>query len=141
MKLDKTVSSILVILLIAAVIATVYIIVNPSPGEKFTELYILGAGDKAGNYPTNLSVNEIGNLTVGVVNHEQGTTTYNLVETLNNVTLSNQNITLANNETKQINFSFQPTQVGNNQTLEFKLYKLPNNITVYRSVFLYVNVT
>ncbi|WP_048190635.1 DUF1616 domain-containing protein [Methanobacterium sp. SMA-27] len=140
MKLDKTVSSILVILLVAAVIATVYIIVNPSPGEKFTELYILGAGDKAGNYPTNLSVNEIGNLTIGLVNHEQSTTTYNLVETLNGVTLSNQNITLSNNETKQINFSFQPTQTGNNQTLEFKLYKLPNTDTVYRSVFLYVNV-
>lgn len=140
MKLDKTVSSILIILLVAAVIATVYIIVNPSPGEKFTELYILGAGDKAGNYPTNLSVNEIGNLTLGVVNHEQKTTTYNLVETLNGVTLSNQNITLNNNETKQINFSFQPTQVGNNQTLEFKLYKLPNTDNVYRSVFLYVNV-
>ncbi|MBZ2166577.1 DUF1616 domain-containing protein [Methanobacterium spitsbergense] len=140
MKLDKTVSSILVILLVAAVIATVYIIVNPSPGEKFTELYILGAGDKAGNYPTNLSVNEIGNITVGLVNHEQSTTTYNLVETLNGVTLSNQNITLSNNETKQINFSFQPTQTGNNQTLEFKLYKLPNTDTVYRSVFLYVNV-
>ena len=140
MKLDKTVSSILIIILVAAVIATVYIIVNPSPGEKFTELYILGAGDKAGNYPTNLSVNEIGNLTVGVVNHEQNKTTYNLVETLNGVILSKQNITLANNETKQINFSFQPTQVGNNQTLEFKLYKLPNNGTVYRSVLLYVNV-
>jgi len=140
MKLDKTVSSILVILLVAAVIATVYIIVNPSPGEKFTELYILGAGNKAGNYPTNLSVNEIGNITVGLVNHEQSTTTYNLVETLNGVTLSNQNITLSNNETKQINFSFQPTQTGNNQTLEFKLYKLPNTDTVYRSVFLYVNV-
>ena len=140
MKLDKTVSSILVILLVAAVIATVYIIVNPSPGEKFTELYILGAGDKAGNYPTNLSVNEIGNLTIGLVNHEQSTTTYNLVETLNGVTLSNQNITLSNNETKQINFTFQPTQTGNNQTLEFKLYKLPNTDTVYRSVFLYVNV-
>ena len=140
MKLDKTVSSILVILLVVAVIATVYIIVNPSPGEKFTELYILGAGDKAGNYPTNLSVNEIGNLTIGLVNHEQSTTTYNLVETLNGVTLSNQNITLSNNETKQINFSFQPTQTGNNQTLEFKLYKLPNTDTVYRSVFLYVNV-
>ena len=140
MKLDKTVSSILIILLIASVIATVYIIVNPSPGEKFTELYILGAGDKAGNYPTNLSVNGSGNITVGIVNHEQSTTTYNLVETLNDVTLFNQNITLSNNETKQINFSFQATQVGNNQTLEFKLYKLPSNGTVYRSVFLYLNV-
>lgn len=140
MKLDKTVSIILIILLAVAVIATVYIIVNPSPGEKFSELYILGAGDKAGNYPTNLTVNQIGNLTVGIVNHEQSETSYNLIVTLNNSTISSQNFTLANNETRQINFTFQAKHKGNNQTLDFKLYKLPDNTNVYRSVFLYLNV-
>lgn len=140
MKLDKAVSTVLLILLGVAVIATVYIIVNPSPGEKFTELYILGAGDKAGNYPTNLTVGEVGNVTIGIVNHEQAKTTYNLVVTLNNATLSSQNYTLANNETREINYTFTPTKAGTNQTIEFKLFKLPDNTNVYRSVFLYLNV-
>lgn len=140
MKLDKAVSTVLLILVGVAVIATVYIIVNPSPGEKFTELYILGAGDKAGNYPTNLSVGEVGNITIGIVNHEQAKTSYNLVVTLNNATLSSQNYTLANNETREINYTFTPTQAGTNQTIEFKLFKLPDNTNVYRSVFLYLNV-
>lgn len=140
MNYDKTFSSILIILLIVAVAATIYIIVNPNPGEKFTEFYILGVGDKAGNYPTNLSVNEVGNVTIGIVNHEHSTTTYNMVTTLNGTTISSDNYTLLNNETKQINYSFTAINQGNNQKLEFKLYKLPDNNTVYRMVFLNLNV-
>ena len=89
-----------------AISATVYIIVNPFQGEKFTELYILGPDGKAGNYPTNLSVNEIGNVKVGIVNHEQATTQYNLVTTLNGVKITEESYTLLNNETKLIDYSF-----------------------------------
>ena len=78
MNFDKTLTIILIVLLVAAVGATVYIIVKPNPGDKFTEFYILGTGDKAGNYPTNLSVNETANVTIGIVNHEQATTSYTM---------------------------------------------------------------
>ena len=101
---------------------------------------LLGVDDKAGNYPTNLSVNEVGNVTIGIVNHEQSKTDYNMVTTLNGTTISSENFTLANNETKMINYSFKATDQGNNQKLEFKLYKLPDNNTVYRTVFLNLNV-
>lgn len=140
MNYDKTFSSILIILLVVAVTATIYIIVNPNPGEKFTEFYILGVDDKAGNYPTNLSLNEVGNVTIGIVNHEHSKTDYNMVTTLNGTTISSENFTLANNETKMINYSFTAINQGNNQKLEFKLYKLPDNNTVYRTVFLNLNV-
>jgi len=139
MNFDKTLTIILIVLLVAAIGATVYIIVKPNPGEKFTEFYILGTGDKAGNYPTNLSVNETANITIGIVNHEQTTTSYTMVSTLNGGTISDANYTLLNNETRMINYSFMPTQAGN-QTLKFNLYKLPSNGTVYRSVYIYLNV-
>jgi uncharacterized membrane protein len=140
MNFDKNVSLIIIILLVVAVGATVYIIVNPSPNERFTELYILGANNQAGEYPTNISLNETGNVTIGIVNHEDSTTTYNLITTLNGVAISNQNYTLATNETKNIPFTFVPIKTGSNQTLTFNLYKLPSNGTVYRSVFLHLNV-
>ncbi len=140
MNSDKTVSIILIILLVVAISATVYIIVNPFQGDKFTELYILGPDGKAGNYPTNLSVNETGNLKVGIVNHEQATTQYNLVTTLNGVKITEESYTLLNNETKLIDYSFVAETYGNNQTLEFNLYKLPDNNNIYRSVFLYLNI-
>jgi uncharacterized membrane protein len=139
MNFDKTLTIVLIVLLVAAIGATVYIIVKPNPGDKFTEFYILGPGDKAGNYPTNLSVNETANVTIGIVNHEQATTSYMMVSTLNGGTISNANYTLSNNETRTINYSFKPTVAGN-QTLEFLLYKLPSNGTVYRSVYIYLNV-
>ena len=140
MNFDKTITSIIIILLLVAVGATVYIIVNPSPNERFTELYILGANNQAGDYPSNMSQYETGNVTVGIVNHEDKTTSYNLIATLNGVAISNQNYTLENNETKNISFSFIPLETGSNQTLIFSLYKLPSNGTVYRTVFLHLNV-
>jgi len=140
MNFDKTVSLIIIILLVVAVGVTAYIIVNPSPNERFTELYILGANNQAGDYPTNISLNESENVTIGIVNHEDRTTNYNLIATLNGVAISNQNYTLVNNETKNIPFTFTPTETGSNQTLTFNLYKLPSNGTVYRSVFLHLNV-
>ncbi|MGB9936897.1 MAG: DUF1616 domain-containing protein [Methanobacterium sp.] len=140
MDFDKKISLFLIILLIAAISLTVYIIVNPNPGEKFTELYILGADNKAGDYPTDLKLGETGNATVGIINHEQSTITYTMIVKLNNKQIENENITLSNGEKKEIPFSFKATQIGKNQKLEFLLYKLPDNINVYRSVYLNVNV-
>ncbi|MGZ7118723.1 MAG: DUF1616 domain-containing protein [Methanobacterium sp.] len=140
MNFDRKLSVILIIILIIAVAATVYIILNPSPGEKFTEFYILGPDGKAGNYPTNLTVNQTGSLIVGIVNHEQANITYNLVIKLNNNTLKNENISLLYNEKKEIPFSFTALP-GNNQKMEFFLYKLPQNDTVYRYLYLNLNVS
>lgn len=139
MNFDRKISLILIIILIAAVAATVYIIVNPHPGEKFTEFYILGPDGKAGNYPTNLTAGQTGTVYVGIVNHEQSTTDYNLIIKLNNETLKNENITLENLGKKEIPFSFTASR-GVDQKLEFLLYKLPDNNTVYRSLNLNVNV-
>ncbi len=139
MKFDTTISIILLVLLLVAVAAAVYITVNPNPGEKFTEFYILGSGDKAGNYPTNLTLGETGNVTIGIVNHEQSSTSYNIRINLNGTTIENRNITLLNKEIKEIPFSFNASKIGN-QSLEFSLYKLPNDNQVYRSLKLFVNV-
>ena len=64
MKVDKILSYILIISIVIAVASVIYIIIDPSPGEKFTEFYILGSDGKIkGDYPTNLSVGESRNPT------------------------------------------------------------------------------
>lgn len=140
MKYDKVVSLILLILLAASIVAVVYITVNPKSGEKFTEFYILGENGKAGNYPTNLTVGETGNLTMGIVNREQNVTSYDLVVQINGTNLYNNTFTLSKNETKEIPFSFTTNTTGQNQKIQFMLYKLPNYTDVYRSLNLYINV-
>ena len=141
LNIDKTLSVILIIVLIAAVAATIYIVVFPQPGEKFTEFYILGPNGKAGDYPANLTMGESGNVIIGIVNHEYANTTYELNVKLNQALLKDENITLTNNEKKEIPFTFKPAATGNNQKLEFLLFKPPGNSTPYRSLYLYLNVT
>ncbi len=141
LNIDKTLSVILIIVLIAAVAATIYIVVFPQPGEKFTEFYILGPNGKAGDYPANLIMGESGNVIIGVVNHEYANTTYELKVKLNQTLLKDENITLTNNEKKEIPFTFKPAATGKNQKLEFLLFKPPGNSTTYRSLYLYLNVT
>ena len=138
-NLDKPLSIILIIALIIAVAATIYIVAFPQPGEKFTEFYILGPNGKAGNYPTNLTAGESGNITIGIVNHEYADTTYQLVVKNNQTILKNENITLTNNEQKEIPFKFNLPK--GHQNVQFLLYKLPETQNVYRSLNLDVNVS
>ena len=140
MKYDKVISLILLILLAASIVAVVFITVNPKSGEKFTEFYILGENGKAGNYPTNLTIGETGNVTMGIVNREQNVTSYDLIVQQNGNNLYNNTFTLSKNETKEIPFSFNAETSGQNQKMDFKLYKLPNYTNVYRSLTLYINV-
>jgi uncharacterized membrane protein len=141
MKLDKTISTILIILIILGVSAVVYIVINPQPNEKFTELYILGENGKAGNYPINMSASETGKVTVGIVNHENMKTSYNLiVKSGNNTIYHKSNLTLPSNGKIEIPVEFNLTKRGNN-TVEFLLYKLPDETKVYRSVYLTVNIS
>ncbi len=129
----------LTIILIIAIAATIIIVVFPKPGEPFTELYLLGPGGKAGSYPTNLTVNKTVNVTVGVINHENVRINYTLVTTLSNKTINRQSLTLDNGQKWEQAVSFTPTTRGMGHKLEFDLYK-GNDPTVYRSVYLYLNV-
>jgi len=138
-KWEKTLSIILIISLILAISTTIYIIVTPKQGEKFTEFYILGPDGKASNYPTNLTTGQNGSLTIGLVNHEYATTDYLLLVKVNNSILHNQTITLTSGQKMEIPFSFTAGSTGQKK-LEFLLYKLPDNDTAYRSLHLWLNV-
>lgn len=133
-------TTVLAILLALAIIGTVLIIVFPNPGAPFTELYLLGPDGKASNYPMNLTVNQTANVTVGVVNHENANVAYKLTVTLSNKTINTTSFSLANNEKWEQSISFAPTQRGMGQKIEFDLFK-GGDPSVYRSVYLFINVT
>ena len=136
----KLLTWVLAAVLILAVCGTILIIVLPQPSEPFTELYLLGASGKASDYPTNLTVNQTANVTVGVVNHENANVNYTLVVTLTNKTITTESFSLANSQTWQGSISFTATTRGSGQKLEFDLYKA-GETNVYRSVYLFITVT
>lgn len=133
-------TAILAIVLVLAICGTILIVVLPQPDEPFTELFLLGPSGTASDYPTNLTVGQTGNVTVGVVNHENADANYTLVVRLGNATVATQAFSLANNEPWNYSVSFAPTHSGLGQKLEFDLYK-GSDPSVYRSVYLYLTVT
>ena len=75
-RTDRILSLILLIAIIAAVATTVFVIVVPKEGEKFTEFFILGEKQKAADYPTQLMTGVNGSLFIGIGNHEYRTVNY-----------------------------------------------------------------
>lgn len=137
---DRVLSIILVLSIVLAISMTIYVIVTPKQGEKFTEFYILGPKGKASDYPTNLTVGQTGTVNIGIVNHEYAKVDYKLVVKLNNQTINEKNITLSNNGKWENQYNFTATRSGEKQKMEFLLYKLPDEEKVYRSLHLWLNI-
>ncbi len=137
---DKIIFIVMVIFIVIIISTTAYIITSPEDNEKFTEFYILGSDGKADNYPTNLITGESGKVIIGIVNHEAANTTYRLIVKINDAVLRDDEIFLMDNEKKEIPFTFVTSNAGQNQKLEFLLYKLPDDKNVYRYLYLQINV-
>ncbi len=137
--LDKILTVILLIAIITALAATVYVIVTPNKGEKFTEFYVLGPYGTASDYPTNLNVGEEGEVIIGIANHEYAYVTYQLEVKLNGEVIDEDSIELMHNETWENPFTFKAIEAGEDQKLEFLLYKIEGK-EPYRSLNLWVDV-
>jgi uncharacterized membrane protein len=135
--LDRFLSVVLTLVIIAVILATVYVIVVPKEGaERFSEFYILGKNQTAAEYPDRIIPAENYPMYIGVGNHEHRTQTYT-VETwvlrteFDNVTNSSTivemdpndrlSLTLAHNETKIIPFTLFVNKPGYNR-VEFLLF-------------------
>ncbi|MBO8183278.1 MAG: DUF1616 domain-containing protein [Archaeoglobus sp.] len=88
-RLDKVLTVILVISIVAAISALIYVIVTPKQGEKFTEFYILGPSGKAEGYPRELKKGEIAEVIIGIANHEYRVVNYTVEIWLVNATFEN----------------------------------------------------
>jgi uncharacterized membrane protein len=142
-NLDKILTVILLIAIITALAATVYVMVTPKKGEEFTEFYILGPGGKAADYPTDLSAGEKGEVIVGIVNHEYENVSYLFRAEIENRTIGKRSFQLAHNETLEFPFVFTVTASQDEKErkkLEFLLFKENQTEKPYRNLHLWINV-
>lgn len=139
-KLSKTLSVVLGLTIMGAVVALIYVITVPVPGDVFTEFYILGPGGKAADYPARLRVGEEGEVTLGIVNQERETTYYRVEVRIEGVTNSELGpIVLKHGEKFERITTFTPNKPGFRQKVEFLLYKQGQS-DIYDSLHLLVNV-
>ncbi|SFM55275.1 DUF1616 domain-containing protein [Methanolobus profundi] len=144
-RLDRILTIILVISILASVMTLVYVVVTPKQGEKFTEFYILGPERMADNYRTELVVGNSVDVIVGVVNHEYDVVNYSIVIKLDNETMDTpenlQHVALAHNVTWERPVSFVPAVTGTDMKLQYLLYRDDNMTEPYRDLHLWINVT
>jgi len=139
-RVNRILTVVLFACLVVAVGVTVYIVVTPHVGERFTEFYLLGPSGKAYGYPTNLTVGESGTVIIGVVNHEYENVSYRVVAVLDNETVGViDGIMLEHEEVWEQNFTFTAEKAGERLKLEFFLFR-EGVEEPYQSLHLWVTV-
>ena len=123
-RLDRALTVVLLLAVLAAVGVLIYVISTPKEGEKFTEFYILGPGGKAADYPRELVVGQKSGVIVAIVNHESGEMSYRMEVVIDGVKDREiAPIVLADKQKWEQEVSFSPSKIGDNQKVEFLLYK------------------
>lgn len=138
---DRVLSILLVLSILGAVGALVYVIVTPKVGERFTEFYILGSEGKAEGYPRDLTVGEEAGVIVGVVNNEYEAVEYRVEVRLKGEVIGEvKSIRLGHEEKWERRVTFVPGIAGDNMNLKFLLYKGEGS-EAYRTLHLWVKVS
>jgi len=138
--LDKGLSIVLIASIIGSSATFVYVAVTPKIGERFTEFYLLGPNGIASDYPTYLKVGEEGKVIIGIVNYEYENVNYRLEIIFNGSLIHKEHVFLFENEKREIHFIFNATKKGENQKLEFLIYK-DQQIEAYRILHLWISIT
>ncbi|PWR72747.1 DUF1616 domain-containing protein [Methanospirillum lacunae] len=135
-RLDRILSIILLIAIIGAIGTTIYVILVPKEGEKFSEFFILGEKKMAADYPNVLFTGTEYPMFIGVGNHEYRNVTYMIETYLVNMQFNDQTNTstinrmdrqnqipvfLAHNETTILPYNLTTSQTGYNR-VEFLLF-------------------
>lgn len=136
----KTLSVILALIILGSIALLGYNVTFPPVTEEFTEFYVLNSKGIADDYPQVLTLGQEGKVIVGIVNREQKTESYRVEVRMNQAKPSELGpLVLEQGETRQETILFRPVVAGNDQKLEFRLYK-SGQTDVYRSVYLLVSV-
>jgi uncharacterized membrane protein len=134
--IDRFLNVVLILLILVAIITTVYVIVVPKVGERFTEFYLLGENRTASDYPDHIITGRTYPLYIGVGNQEKRDMSYtietwmlhtkfdNVTNTSKIIAMDSNNylsFVLANNETTLIPYNLSVGKTGYNQ-VEFLLF-------------------
>jgi uncharacterized membrane protein len=143
--INLTLTLLLGALLLACVAATVYVILNPVPTAKFTELFIFGPDGRAEGYPVAMVVGENKTVIACVENHEYAPAWYDLAVTYDNNTTKKiaylEHFYLDDNGTWSLPFAIKPDIPGDKVKIGFQVYKDGDMSSPYRECHLWMNVS
>ncbi len=142
LRWNKPLTVLLILVALGALTILGYVVVKAATGrssDTFTEFYILGAGGKAEDYPTALVLGEKGGVILGIKNHEQQSTIYQIEITIGGVKIQSVGpVSLGDGEKWEQPIDITPTKVGD-QKVEFLLYK-DGEATSFENLYFWIDV-
>ncbi|HOI57384.1 MULTISPECIES: DUF1616 domain-containing protein [unclassified Methanoculleus] len=162
-RINRVLGIVLVAALLVAIGTTIFIVVAPDEGERFTEFYILGPKGTAADYPTEFMAGTPQTVIIGIGNHEHQEVTYTVetfavesrLDTAKNQStivsatlLDRFSVTVPHNQTVEQPYTFRISDPDTDR-IEFLLFKetppdeIPvNNLTdaSYRNLRLWLRV-
>jgi len=137
---DRFLALLLVVTLAGLGVGAYFLATSSTDSEEFTEFYVLGPGGKPEAYPRVVDAGQVFRVILGVANHEGEETSYRVQATIaGRLALSLDSLHLANNEKWEMPLALMATPEGNNQKVEFVLYKGDNGAP-YRTLHLWLDV-
>jgi uncharacterized membrane protein len=139
-RLGRVLTVILALALVGAIGTLVYAMATPRSGEPFTEFYVLGSFGTTGYYPSELAVGEKADVSIAVINHEGEDVTYRVRVSIDGAELeAREGIAIGDGEKWEDNVVLAPTKAGDDQKVEFLLYR-DGESEPYRELHLWINV-
>jgi uncharacterized membrane protein len=139
---DKVLVITLLIAILGSLGTLVFLTAVPKGGETFTEFYILGPEGKAADYPEELKIGEEASVTVGIINHEGKEVSYRVEVVIGDDKVSEVGpVTLADEQKWEDEVGFTPEVAGQNQEVQFLLYKDGEAEPCLEPLRLWVDVT
>ena len=139
-RVNRVIYSVILTAFLLATFSAAAIIITPSPGEHFTEFYLLGPEGLAEYYPRQGTAGEPLSVTTGVTNREGEAHTYRIeARDTSGLIGGIAPFRLQDGETIEQELSFTPRETGEDVKVEFNLY-LDNDQEPYRSLRLWLEV-
>jgi uncharacterized membrane protein len=164
--LGRSLTLVIVLALVSAVGILIYTVAVPRIGERFTEFYTLGLNNKAEDYPVEFEMQNgkvtgvrysdqgqttadvFGKVTLGIINQEQQVASYSIILKIDgqpaDINYTGQNmpqlgpLNLKQGEKWEQIIGFAPAHTGENQKVEFLLFK-DNGSSPDRNLVLWAN--
>jgi uncharacterized membrane protein len=123
-RIDKALYLCLALVVIGALSTLGYVIARPKAQEAFTNFYILGPGGMMENYPSDVILGQTAEISIGIENHENQNTSYRIETVYDGQKVETPApIVLVNEGTWSSKVVLRPYNAGDNQKVEFLLYK------------------
>jgi uncharacterized membrane protein len=121
---DKVLYIVLAVVVVGSISTLGYVIAKPKPQEAFTNFYMLGPAGKMENYPNSLRISQSASITLGIENKENQAASYTVSVVFDGQTVQTLGpFTLANKEKWSGDITLTPSRIGDNQKVEFLLFK------------------